>query len=135
MIKKRDINKMKIKTLILTIPVLFSFSFINAYSQENVAGTDTTRQKKTEVVTVKKEQNQEQVQSRVQERNQVQGAENAGQKAKPQGQNTGKQVKQVTSARPDMSKARGARPPQITRPSGPPKGIGKPGGAPGRGGR
>ena len=39
--------------------------------------------------------------------------------------NTG--VKQVRSARPDMSKARGARPPYITRPSGSgiPKGIGK----------
>ena len=40
-------------------------------------------------------------------------------------------IKQVKGARPDMSKARGARPPDIVRPSGSriPKGIGRPGGA------
>lgn len=40
-------------------------------------------------------------------------------------------VKQVKAARPDMSKARGARPPDIVRPSGSriPNGIGKPAGA------
>jgi|WetSurMetagenome_2_1015567.scaffolds.fasta_scaffold19174_2 hypothetical protein len=46
-------------------------------------------------------------------------------------------IKQVKGARPDMSKARGARPPEITRPSGSvvPRGIGKPAGAGRRGGR
>jgi hypothetical protein len=45
-------------------------------------------------------------------------------------------VKQVKSARPDMSKSRGARPPDIVRPSGSriPKGVGRPAGA-GRHGR
>jgi len=45
--------------------------------------------------------------------------------------NPSKTVKQIKGARPDMSKARGARPPQITRPSGSgvPRGMGKPGGA------
>jgi len=40
-------------------------------------------------------------------------------------------VKRVRSGRPDMTKARGARPPLIVRPSGSgiPKGVGKPGGA------
>lgn len=40
-------------------------------------------------------------------------------------------IKQVKGARPDMSKARGARPPDIQRPSGSfiPKGIGRPRGA------
>jgi hypothetical protein len=40
-------------------------------------------------------------------------------------------VKQVKSARPDMSKTRGARPPDIVRPSGSrmPKGVGRPAGA------
>lgn len=48
-----------------------------------------------------------------------------------------KGIKQVRGARPDMSKARGARPPEITRPSGSgiPRGMGKPGGAGKRGGR
>jgi hypothetical protein len=46
-------------------------------------------------------------------------------------------VKRVNGARPDMSKARGARPPSIVRPSGSgvPRGIGKPGGVGKRGGR
>jgi hypothetical protein len=49
----------------------------------------------------------------------------------------GQAIKQVKGARPDMSKARGARPPEITRPSGSvvPRGIGKPAGAGRRGGR
>jgi hypothetical protein len=49
----------------------------------------------------------------------------------------GQTLKQVKGARPDMSKARGARPPEITRPSGSvvPRGIGKPAGAGKRGGR
>jgi hypothetical protein len=40
-------------------------------------------------------------------------------------------IKQVKAARPDMSKARGARPPDIVRPGGSriPNGIGKPAGA------
>lgn len=45
-------------------------------------------------------------------------------------------IKQIKGARPDMSKARGARPPDIVRPSGSriPQGMGRPGGAirPGR---
>jgi hypothetical protein len=46
------------------------------------------------------------------------------------GNNAGS-IKQVKSARPDMSKARGARPPDIVRPSGSriPNGIGRPAGA------
>lgn len=56
-----------------------------------------------------------------------------------QAQNTGDKngsVKQVKSARPDMSRSRGARPPDIVRPSGSriPKGVGRPAGA-GRRGR
>lgn len=56
-----------------------------------------------------------------------------------QSQNTGNKkgsVKQVKSARPDMSRSRGARPPDIVRPSGSriPKGVGRPAGA-GRHGR
>jgi len=45
-------------------------------------------------------------------------------------------VKQVKSARPDMSRSRGARPPDIVRPSGSriPQGVGRPAGA-GRHGR
>jgi len=53
-------------------------------------------------------------------------------KQKAADQNTAnKGIKQVKGARPDMSKARGARPPDIERPSGSriPKGVGRPRGA------
>ena len=53
------------------------------------------------------------------------------------GNNAAKTVKQVKGGRPDMSKAKGARPPMIVRPSGSgiPRGVGKPGGAGRKGGR
>ncbi|MFZ0281868.1 MAG: hypothetical protein WAL29_09480 [Bacteroidales bacterium] len=40
-------------------------------------------------------------------------------------------VKRIKGGRPDWSRARGARPPSVVRPSGSgiPKGVGKPGGA------
>jgi len=46
-------------------------------------------------------------------------------------------IKRIRSGRPDMSRARGARPPSIVRPSGSgiPKGVGRPGGAGRKGGR
>jgi predicted kinase len=46
-------------------------------------------------------------------------------------------ARRVRNGRPDMTRARGARPPSIVRPSGSgiPKGIGKPGGAGRKGGR
>lgn len=60
--------------------------------------------------------------------------DNPDKKSDQQDKNTQKQkgsVKQVKSARPDMSKSRGARPPDIVRPSGSriPKGVGRPTGA------
>lgn len=53
------------------------------------------------------------------------------QKENDQNSNSSQTIKQVKGARPDMSKARGARPAYIERPggSGIPKGIGRPGGA------
>lgn len=55
----------------------------------------------------------------------------------PQKGNHGQEVKRVNSAHPDMSKARGARPPIVVRPSGSgiPKGIGKPFGTGKHGGK
>jgi hypothetical protein len=52
-------------------------------------------------------------------------------KQKKKDGSSGGSVKQVKSARPDMSKSRGARPPDIVRPSGSriPKGVGRPAGA------
>lgn len=64
----------------------------------------------------------------------------AAEKANVQAQNHANEnsaIKRVSSARPDMSKAKGARPGSIVRPAGSrlPKGVGRPGGAPGRGRR
>ena len=125
----------------IILSLLFLFSAIDsAFSQR----PDSTRvQKKNE--TTAEQTRQDQLQNREQSRNN-EGQQNQLQ-ARQQGsgaqqgniaRNESNQgVKQIKSARPDMSKARGARPPAITRPSGSqiPKGIGKPGGAARRGGR
>jgi hypothetical protein len=56
--------------------------------------------------------------------------DNTGKLSKNEG-NKKENVKQLKSARPDMTKSRGARPPDIVRPSGSriPKGVGRPAGA------
>jgi hypothetical protein len=56
-------------------------------------------------------------------------------KTQPSGKNDNnagsQEIKRLKTARPDMNKARGARPPDIVRPSGSriPRGMGRPGGA------
>jgi len=62
------------------------------------------------------------------------GPENGGQAGK---NNPSTSVKRIRGGRPDWSRARGARPPSVVRPSGSgmPKGVGKPGGAGRKGGR
>ena len=74
--------------------------------------------------------------ARVQEREQTQGQEQAQNQAQTQAKvqkGNAYGIKKVNSARPDWSKARGARPPSVERPSGSrvPKGVGRPGGAKG----
>lgn len=88
------------------------------FSQSVVQKTDTLQVK----------QNKEQTDGQTVRQNNG-GNGQAGNNAAYQG------VKRVRAGRPDMTRARGARPPMIVRPSGSgvPKGIGKPGGA-GRGG-
>ena len=102
------------------------------FSQTAVQSGDTLRirQQKMEQ---QKEQQKEQEKLRQGNQGQVQAANASGQ---ANGQ-AGKAVKQVKGSRPDMSKAKGARPPMIVRPSGSgvPKGVGKPGGAGRKGGR
>jgi hypothetical protein len=68
----------------------------------------------------------------------VKGNANRQQAAMQAGKNNPSQsVKRIKGSRPDMSKARGARPPSVVRPagSGIPKGVGRPGGAGRKGGR
>lgn len=77
-----------------------------------------------------KSQNEKQTEAQVQVQKKTQTQTRTG-------ENANSEVKQVLSARPDMSKAKGARPPSIVRPSGSriPKGVGRPGGAGGPGRR
>lgn len=112
------------KTFVKIIPVLLLLivSGFKGYSQ-------TTTQK-TDSLQLKTQQEGAAVQA---DKQAVKG--NANGQTNRNG--TTKGVKQVRAKRPDMTKARGARPPMIVRPSGSgiPKGAGKPGGVGRKGGR
>jgi len=115
---------MKTLTKILIFLIIVTFTCYKSLGQ-NAAQQDSVKAKvsRTEAAINKNEQ-------------MAQGSNNS-QAADAGRNNASRIVKQVKGARPDMSKARGARPPSITRPSGSgiPKGIGKPGGVGKRGGR
>jgi Sec-independent protein translocase protein TatA len=123
--------KRMIKIMLIFVFLLFAGK---GFSQTAVQSGDTLRirQQKMEQ---QKEQQKEQEKLRQGNQGQVQAA-NANASGQANGQ-AGKAVKQVKGSRPDMSKAKGARPPMIVRPSGSgvPKGVGKPGGAGRKGGR
>mgnify|MGYP001603717895 CR=1 FL=1 len=111
----------------LVILVILVYSATTTYSQQVTSSADTTTkvQKKTDTEQAVQNQNQYRNQGEVKGQGNSQKAGNA------------KSVKKVNSAKPDWSKAKGARP-NIVRPSGSgiPKGAGKPGGAGGfKGGR
>jgi len=126
---------MKTKNIILFFCFLVVFSLLNGYSQENVIKPDSVQQKKTGTGMAVQKQEQDQKQIQIQKRIQSQGEKSQEQQGNSPDKNPTQQVKQVKSAKPDMSKARGARPPEIVRPSGAPKGVGRPGGVMRRGGR
>lgn len=105
------------------------------YSQTAVQSGDTLRIRQQQVEQQKEQQKEQEKLRQGDQQAQVQAARgNANGQANGK---TGKAVKQVRGSRPDMSKAKGARPPMIVRPSGSgvPKGVGKPGGAGRKGGR
>ena len=115
------------------IKMMFVFVFLivagKGYSQTAVQSGDTLRIRQQQ-----REQQKEQQQVQQGDRQPQAASGNAYGQANGR---AGKAVKQVRGNRPDMSKAKGARPPMIVRPSGSgvPKGVGKPGGAGRRGGR
>lgn len=135
----KNIKKWLPRLLLLTLFLVFAD--ISSFSQVPTVPSDTTQMIQTQV----QEQVQEQAQTRGQEQAQGQARgeaqmqkqvknQNQGEVQKPAAGKTIKQVKR--SARPDMSKAKGARP-NIVRPAGSkiPKGVGKPGGIKRMGGR
>lgn len=113
---------------ILFFALLLAFSGITCFGQTGTVSSDTTQAVR------KQNEKQETVQNQNQKQYRNQGA------AKGQGESQSaggaNPVKKVNSAKPDFSKAKGARP-KIVRPSGSavPKGAGKPGGAGRFGGR
>lgn len=113
---------MKSSVKIVFIVVLMMFAGLKGYSQTVIQKVDSLR--------LREKQGQSAVDA-----NQQNAKGNAyGQST---GNNAVKAIKQVRGGRPDMSKAKGARPPMIVRPSGSgiPKGVGKPGGVGRKGGR
>jgi hypothetical protein len=103
---------------IFLVIVLFLFAGYTSFSQTQSVQKDTlnTKVKKTESAD-NSEQNSKEL--------------NNKQTEKVHNNTESQSVKKVKAARPDMSRARGARPPNIVRPTGSriPNGIGKPAGA------
>ena len=122
------VQEMKtIKNILLIFTFLMvTAGLLNGQQARVNADTSAVRAQKQEAQV----QKQEQAQTQTQAQNKTQ-AKGQSQKGNANG------VKQVHSARPDWSKAKGARPASVERPSGSriPKGAGKPHGAKGPGGR
>jgi hypothetical protein len=108
--------KKQVKIFLLII-LMILFSWHMGFAQDYIAQADSSRtnRRNTESMENSKERGPEENKQQAN-------------KGKPDNQQTAKKVK---SARPDMSKARGARPAYIQRQSGSgiPRGIGKPAGA------
>ena len=112
---------MKLSVRFFAIIVLLGFAGFSGYSQLSAQNADSLKVKEEKQTAA--------------ELNEQKGKGYAyGQANRNQGSQSAKQVK---GGRPDMTRARGARPPMIVRPSGSgiPKGVGKPGGAGRKGGR
>ncbi len=111
---------------ILIFTVLLLFTNMVCFSQTGTVLPDSSKISLKSRETGEMNQNKEQAKTQAQNKSQ-------GNAQKPANANA---VKQVKSAKPDMSKAKGARP-NVVRPSGSavPKGAGKPGGIKRMGGR
>jgi len=141
MLDKTDISKgMKALVRILLI-IPFSLLIGGAVQAQGITGIQDSvaiRQQKAEAENKAKAEAGNKAKVEVEAEAKIQNRAEARTKNQTQaraGENG--QVKKVTSARPDMSKAKGARPGSIVRPAGSrlPKGVGRPGGAAGHGRR
>jgi hypothetical protein len=131
-IYKQDEMKRVIKIMLIFVFLMFAGK---GFSQTVVQSGDTLRIRQQQMEQQKEQQKEQEKLRQGEQQGQVQAARgNASGQANGK---SGKAVKQVKGSRPDMSKAKGARPPMIVRPSGSgvPKGVGKPGGAGRKGGR
>jgi hypothetical protein len=119
---RNDSEMIKNLGKIVLVFLFLLFASLKGFGQTAVTQTDSLK--------VRQKNGETAGQTNAQNRNGY-GNGQAGANAGPQA------VKRVRAGRPDMSRARGARPPMIVRPSGSgiPKGIGKPGGVGRHGGR
>ena len=115
---------------------------IRQQQREQLSEQQKVQQKEQQKVQQKEQQKvQQKVQQKEQQQLRPENRQSQAVRENAPGQVNGskqnKAVKQVRGSRPDMSRAKGARPPMIVRPSGSgvPKGVGKPGGAGRKGGR
>jgi len=117
--------KINLRSILIFIALLSLFN-LACFSQSGTTIPDSSK------ISLKSSENGNMNQDKVQAKTQAQN-KNQGNAQKAANENA---VKQVKSAKPDMSKAKGARP-NIVRPSGSalPKGAGKPGGIKRMGGR
>lgn len=124
-------NTLKILSISLALAIIPLIS-----GAQGIPVTPDSVKMKTQSAESVQKQTQEQTRTQTQTQAQNQNQNAGQQQGNIQKNAAGKAVKQVRSARPDFSKAKGARP-NITRPSGSgiPKGVGKPGGAGKPGGR
>ena len=119
----------KIKYILLIFAFLMSTAGVSNGQQAGVgADTSAIRTQQDDGQVQKQDKDQTRTQTQAQDKNQ---SGSQSQKGNAYG------VKKVNSARPDWSKARGARPASVERPSGSriAKGVGKPHGAKGPGGK
>jgi hypothetical protein len=129
-------TRKEMKSLLKTVVLFFFLLFAGrGYSQSGVQSGDTLRIRQQQREQQTEQQNE---QERVQQGSrQAQAARSNAPGQAANGNRQSKAIKQDRGSRPDMSKAKGARPPMIVRPSGSgvPKGVGKPGGVGRKGGR
>jgi Sec-independent protein translocase protein TatA len=132
-IYKQDEMKSAIKIILIFVFLLFAGK---GFSQTAVQSGDTLRIRQQQMEQQKEQQKEQERLHQGEQQGQSQAAR-ANAPGQANGNKQNKAVKQVRGSRPDMSKAKGARPPMIVRPSGSgvPKGVGKPGGAGRKGGR
>jgi hypothetical protein len=132
-------GKMKVRickcgTIVLSlIFLLFMGSTIQAQEKKVIKESVSDKAQKEQIIGLKADNKQTVTDGKTAQKSVAQ--QNKDKKKKKKEEDSSK-VKEVKASNPDMSKAKGARPPYIVRPTGAgmPKGAGNPGGAirPGR---
>jgi hypothetical protein len=134
-IENEDIEMKYFYNIIFSLVIITFTGLFSEQSASGQAGTTESQEKKTEAASIPKDISLSIEENKNQAQQNNPDQDNNKDKKKDKDNKQGS-VKQVKSDHPDMSRSRGARPPDIVRPSGSriPKGVGRPAGA-GRRGR